>query len=266
MRSFHAFVPRSVCEVPRTNRSSSTRYLLHDRLGSGNSAEVYAASDLDNPSAPRVALKILRDDRLHNPAALRHVYVEYFTLSHLPQHPHMSNLLDHGFFDKLPFLVTDAIDFILPGAIKDKKLPHEDLRSVVRQVLDTLVHIHSHGILHRDIKPSNVLLTRRGGQLTAVVIDFGFATFIADGSGPNNVSGSVSYMPPEAFAPSFHLSPGFDIFSFGFTVREWVYHHRFFDQKAFETDLKLSNAVTRAIETDIRLRFQSAPQMIDAIS
>ncbi|MBR2146141.1 MAG: protein kinase, partial [Muribaculaceae bacterium] len=41
---------------------------------------------------------------------------------------------------------------------------------VAEQLLDTLAHIHSHGIAHRDIKPTNIMVTTNGKNVK--IIDF----------------------------------------------------------------------------------------------
>ena len=48
-----------------------------------------------------------------------------------------------------------------------------DREHVGLQLLDTLAHIHSHGIAHRDIKPSNIMVTSNGKNVK--IIDFGLA-------------------------------------------------------------------------------------------
>ncbi|XP_036068331.1 receptor-interacting serine/threonine-protein kinase 3 isoform X1 [Oryzias melastigma] len=79
--------------------------------------------------------------------------------------------------------------------------------------------LHSMGILHRDLKPSNVMLSE---SLNAKLADFGLSTY----SSSANTSfeekaangGTLKYMPPEAFDPSYTPSRFFDIYSFGILV------------------------------------------------
>ena len=51
-------------------------------------------------------------------------------------------------------------------------LPEEQIKRVLFDVMDGLVHVHDAGFIHRDIKPANIYLR---GDHSAVLIDFGSA-------------------------------------------------------------------------------------------
>ena len=52
---------------------------------------------------------------------------------------------------------------------------------IAGQVASALTYAHALGVVHRDIKPENILLSA-GGH--ALLMDFGIAYAIEDGSGP----------------------------------------------------------------------------------
>lgn len=44
----------------------------------------------------------------------------------------------------------------------------------MRQIIRTLIYLHSQGIVHRDLKPENMLFESEGSN-TLKIIDFGIA-------------------------------------------------------------------------------------------
>ena len=52
------------------------------------------------------------------------------------------------------------------------RLPEDEARSVMYQLVNGLVYLHSNGIIHRDLKLSNLLLTDRLHLVCPVKPDF----------------------------------------------------------------------------------------------
>lgn len=74
---------------------------------------------------------------------------------------------------------------------------HRSLVKVyLKEIIDALEHMHSHGIVHRDLKPENMLLSATGH---IIIIDFGTAKDLieTDLNGPEFV-GTPDFMSPEA--------------------------------------------------------------------
>ena len=93
-------------------------------------------------------------------------------------HPHIINLKEictAG--DQSVYLVFDYLEYDLAGLLmtlrdSSQRLSKNQVRSVVRALLDAVLYLHNADIVHRDMKSSNVLLGRDGSiKLT----DFGLA-------------------------------------------------------------------------------------------
>ncbi|KAK3652105.1 mitogen-activated protein kinase [Elasticomyces elasticus] len=88
----------------------------------------------------------------------------------------------------------------LDGLLRTGKPTDTLRRSILRDVLTGLAHVHSLGIIHRDIKPSNILLASPHGP--AYLSDFGIA-WSPDDSASEAADqkildvGTTCYRPPE---------------------------------------------------------------------
>ena len=77
-------------------------------------------------------------------------------------------------------------------------MPVEKALGLARQLAETLVYMHSQGVVHRDLKPENILVTAEG---QTKIMDFGIALDESarrlTWSGLSSTIGTPDYMAPE---------------------------------------------------------------------
>ncbi len=80
-------------------------------------------------------------------------------------------------------MVFDKMDKTLHNLIDESKtgLPIDVVKSIVKQILQGLDHLHKHGIVHTDLKPENILVKENAdGSYKACISDLGNACFLKD--------------------------------------------------------------------------------------
>ncbi|RME74544.1 MAG: hypothetical protein D6776_05055, partial [Planctomycetota bacterium] len=157
-------------------------YEILERVGEGGFGHVLRARA---PDGRVVAIK-----RLHDATAAADELAYEFRLLTRLRHPHIVAVLDFGFTDGVPYLVTDWIE----GAdivTACRGWPLRELAPTLAGMLRALEHMHARGVLHRDLKPHNVLVDAHG---KAWLIDFGLAGLAGRGG---SRSGTPAYAPPE---------------------------------------------------------------------
>jgi serine/threonine-protein kinase len=161
----------------------------------GRSFDIFDAID---PEGRRVAIK--RAHRLTGLDRLR-----------FAREARLGRALRHA---GLPEILADAPDWIaferLQGSLLDGPAGLPGLPPL-REIAETLAHLHSCGVVHRDLKPAHVMF--RGSR--AVLIDLGVAGLVGgtDRLDTGEIVGSPAWMAPEQMrgaAPA----PSADIWSF----------------------------------------------------
>jgi serine/threonine-protein kinase len=228
--------------VDDTGELFDGRYTLDGILGSGGTGTVQRACDrvLDRP----VALKMLRsgagDDPLHR-ARLR----AEAQLAGALHHPGIAEIYDYGEapppqgegaptpYIAMQFVDGEPLDSLLR---QRRRLPADEVMTIVAQVAEALQLAHEAGIVHRDLKPGNVLLTPEGRP---VLVDFGIAR--SDGLEPltltGTIVGTVDYISPEQTTGG-SATPRSDVYSLGMVAYEALS-----GQRPFRRDSQVATAL-----------------------
>jgi serine/threonine protein kinase len=194
-------------------------YELKGTIGEGGMGVVYRGLAIERGS--EVAIKTLQAKFCQDQSICAKFLRGAEVHAELSGHPNIVEVLDWFDVESRPFMVMELVD---GPSIEDELhvrglLPHERTIPIFLQVLDSIGHAHSRGIIHRDIKPSNILLSPKD---IAKMTDFDIGKRL----GSTNLTsygqrlGTRPYMSPEQTRNSADVGPSSDIYSLGATLYE----------------------------------------------
>jgi serine/threonine protein kinase len=262
----------------RRQRAQNRRYVLQNRweilshLGQGGMGTVYMARDLRLANRECVVKK-LRDDFFRQEdkeKALLFFQREAFVLSRL-QHPNIVHILDYFEENGDYFLVMEYVEGEnLQQLIQKTNEPFPENQVIAwgQQIAEVLHYLHSHDppVIYRDLKPSNIMIDNMG---RVKLVDFGIARPFQEDTDNTHVV-SAGYSPPEQYWGA--ADPRSDIYALGATMYFLLTTN---EPLALQTSSprkvnakvaeRVDHLVQRATSQDIWLRFQSAPEMKEAL-
>mmetsp|Transcript_95676 Transcript_95676/g.270729 ORF Transcript_95676/g.270729 Transcript_95676/m.270729 type:complete len:365 (-) Transcript_95676:226-1320(-) len=184
-------------------------------VGVGNFGRVRVAKAKDSPKTAPMALKILHKQKVIKMNQVDHVKNEIQVLS----------VIDHPFIVKLQACWQDQksiymlMDFVNGGELfsviqRKRRLPEEQARLWVAEVVLAFEYLHSMDIAYRDLKPENTLIDTEGHLR---ITDFGFAKVVETRLW--TLCGTPEYLAPEVIQTKGH-GCGVDWWALGILVYE----------------------------------------------
>jgi serine/threonine protein kinase len=198
------------------------------------------------------------------------------------RHP---NIVEISAVNILPVPYVE-MEFV-PGSLEalEKPLPVWKAVHLVKGIADGMSYAHRQGFIHRDIKPHNILLTE---DLVPKITDWGMSKVLAADVKNSSIAGfSLSYAAPEQVSPSEfgRTDERTDVYQIGVVFYELVTGSIPFGG---ESIVEVGNAILRekptlpseynpeaaavekivlkCLEKDPAKRFQTAAELLDALS
>ncbi|CAI9107366.1 OLC1v1006703C10 [Oldenlandia corymbosa var. corymbosa] len=111
------------------------------------------------------------------------------------------------------FFIFEFMEHNLYQIMRERQMPfsEEEIRNLMRQVLQGLSYMHRNGYFHRDLKPENLLVT---GD-TIKIADFGLAREVASQPPYTDYVSTRWYRAPEVLLQSSFYTPAIDLWAIG---------------------------------------------------
>jgi serine/threonine protein kinase len=195
------------------------RYIPKSILGQGGFGRTFLAIDEDKPSKPYCVIKqflpqaqgtdsIEKASQLFSQEAQR--------LEELGKHPQIPELMAYFTSDNRQYLVQEFVkgETLQTELDKNGVFSEQQIRGLLRELLQILEFVHSQQVIHRDIKPENII---RSSDNQLFLVDFGAAKIVKSQqrTATGTIIGSAEYCAPEqSMGKPLFIS---DLYSLGVT-------------------------------------------------
>jgi Nif-specific regulatory protein len=248
-------------------RRIAGRYEVGEKLGRGQSGEVFSVRDAAIGKVVALKLSFPTEDSAH------HLESEFFILTQL-DHVAIVKALDFG-------RATSRRAYFTMPYVKGKPFTLYKFNSrskfyeAVGKILSGLEYIHAKQLVHCDLKPENILVKRGEPRL----LDFGLAAVPGESTGPR---GSIHYIAPELFRGA-RPDPRADLYSLGVVLYVALMHKLPFQGTSVSelmvshvrsrpdeirkrsVDPRFAEIVMRLLEVDPACRYESSEHVLEEL-
>ena len=272
------------------------RYRIESLVAKGSMGVIYKATQ--QSIGRDVAIKVMHGYLVSDEESMKRYHKEAKAASRL-NHPNITTVYDFGVLASgQPYIVMDLLQGKALSDILQQRgqLTPNQTMMVMNQVCQALSEAHARGVVHRDIKPENIVIEELpdGRNILVKVVDFGIATFAAEGEDTigkitktGTVCGSPFYMSPEQ-CDGGKVDKRSDLYSLGIVLFECLTGKVPFDSKdiyqvltmqvkdppprlkKIRADLQFSDelelVVNKALAKEPDARYQSAQEFWAAVA
>lgn len=202
------------------DQTIKNKYEIISRIGEGGYGIVYKAREMGTNYI--VTLKqIKKEISESNETITQNVHNEIELLQNLKGNSNIIGLKDYQFNPKKEqiFIIYDYHEFDIYSLIyRREAFSVRQVKSYFRQMINSLLSVHSQGFIHGDVKPENFLISNKN---EIKLIDFGLSMRI-DQKNKNTKIGTVSYNAPELILGDSQFGIESDVWSLGCTFYEML--------------------------------------------
>lgn len=80
---------------------------------------------------------------------------------------------------------------------EDEAFTEEDVKRLMRQILEGVLFLHQNNVVHLDLKPQNILLTSSSPLGDIKIVDFGLSRMVSSHQELREIMGTPEYVAPE---------------------------------------------------------------------
>jgi serine/threonine protein kinase len=274
--------------LPQPGELVADRYEILEEVGVGGFGAVYRSHQ--RGIGKEVALKVLLPQAAAVEGSSQRFRREAMLAKEL-NHPNTITLFDYG--ETEDGLTYIAMEFLYGVELRKELadngvMSEERVGHVTQQCLKSLAEAHANGVVHRDLKPANIMLVEVFGEKDFVkVLDFGIARAFEDHAEDfktktGTVIGTPQYMAPEQLKGE-DVGPAADLYSLGLMMCEMMTCSVVYGQDNSNLVIVaqlsdpscpiphivlssgLGHVIYTATQKDPTKRFQSAPEMLEAL-
>lgn len=182
------------------------KYNIIKTLYEGNTGPIFLINDKNNKK------KVLKRYSIGKHGIENGLLTEIVIMKNI-KHPNIMSYNMLNYHKHFIEIITELMDGSLHDLIK-KKPTKTQIKNYMKQLVNGLVELHSHGYIHNDIKPQNILYKNHNIK----IIDFGLAFMISyPYSRIRNIQTTHHYSAPEydVYREIGRISLNSDMYSLG---------------------------------------------------